>query len=265
MENFTLKDNYDLYDLVKIIKLLRSPGGCPWDMEQTHESIRRNFLEEAYEACEAIDEKDPRHLCEELGDVLMQVVFHADIEDEKGNFNIDDVADGTCKKLIFRHPHIFSDNKVQSSAEVLDNWDKIKMKERSQKSVRDTMETVARSLPSMWRADKVISKAEKAGFKGDGISDALNKLSEKTKELEAAVSCGTNVFEELGDVIFSAVHIANMLGVDPEDALSSTTDKFISRFGYVEETAAEHGKSIAELTRGEMLDYLAQSKTRRTP
>jgi len=260
MEKFTLKDNYTVYDLVKIIELLRAPDGCPWDCEQTHESIRRNFLEEAYEACEAIDEKDTAHLKEELGDVLMQVVFHADIEREAGNFNIDDVADGTCKKLIYRHPHIFSDTKVENSTEVLDNWEKLKMKERSQKSVRSTMDSVAKSLPAMWRADKVISKAENAGFKWPNISDALNKLSEETKELEEAVLNKENIKEELGDVLFSAVHIASMLGIDPEDALSCTTDKFISRFGYVEKSAAEEGKLISELETDKMLDYYKKSK-----
>lgn len=164
MVDFGIKPNYNIYDLKKIISLLRSPGGCPWDFEQTHESIRRNLLEEAYEAAEAIDDKDPGHLREELGDVLMQVVFHADIEEQSGRFTLDDVADEACKKLIRRHPHVFGDASVSNSGDVLVNWDNIKRAEKNLTKTSDSMSTVARSLPALWRAEKIQSKAAKAGF-----------------------------------------------------------------------------------------------------
>lgn len=261
MLEFKQKEKYNVYDLKEIIALLRSPGGCPWDGEQTHESIRRNFLEEAYEACEAIDEKNPNHLCEELGDVLMQVIFHADIEEKAGNFNLDDVADMTCKKLIYRHPHIFSNVSADTSEKVLKNWEELKMKERGQRSVADTMKSVSHALPAMWRADKIISKGANAGFQWNSVSDALDKLSEEVEELRQAVSSGENISEELGDTIFSAVHVAQMLKIDPEEALSCASDKFISRFGYVEEAAKKDGKVLGDLTEKEMLDYYKKSKS----
>lgn len=260
MDNFELKDKYTVYDLEKIIALLRAPGGCPWDREQTHESIRRNFLEEAYEAVEAIDEKNPEHLQEELGDVLMQVVFHAGIEQDAGRFNLDDVADMTCKKLIRRHPHIFSDVKADTSEKVLENWDAIKMRERSQQSVTSTMGTVARSLPSMWRADKIIGKAVKAGFKWRTSDEALSKLSEEAGELQAAAASDGNIEEELGDTLFAAVHIAQIYGIDPEEALGKATDKFISRFEYVENAASLRGLKINELEYEDMLRLYSRSK-----
>ena len=223
MVDFTEKDYYRLYDLENIIKLLRSEGGCPWDREQTHESIRRNLLEEAYEVCEAIDDKDPEHMKEELGDVLMQVVFHSDIERENGNFCLDDVADGVCKKLITRHPHVFGDVVAETSEKVLDNWDAIKMRERSQSKTSDTMKTVARSLPALWRADKVISKAEKGGVKLD--SKAAAAILEKAAAVSGDVSGDT-----IGDILFAAVLLARSCGIDPEYALTDRIDKFIGDF-----------------------------------
>ena len=164
MINFAYKDHYTVEDLIQIIHLLRSDHGCPWDREQTHESIRRNFLEEAYEAVEAIDERDPEHLKEELGDVLTQVIFHAAIEEEDGRFCLDDVADGTCKKLIGRHPHVFGTKEVTGSDDVLRNWDEIKRQEKGQKTHTSAMDSVARSLPALWRAEKIQNKAKKVGF-----------------------------------------------------------------------------------------------------
>lgn len=254
MIDFIEKEKYNIYDLEKIIALLRAPDGCPWDHEQTHESIRRNFLEEAYEFCETIDEGSPEHMCEELGDVLMQVVFHAGIEQDKGNFCLDDTADMVCKKLIQRHPHVFSNEHIETSGAVLDRWDEIKMKERSQKTVADTMDTVARSLPATWRADKLISKASKAGFDWPDISGALDKLSEEVLELRQAIETGCGIEEELGDVLFSAVHIARFLDIDPEDALNSTSDKYVRRFRRLEERITESGKKIDELSTDELIN-----------
>lgn len=247
MVNFENKEHYNVYDLKRLISLLRSPNGCPWDAEQTHKSIRRNFLEEAYEAVEAIDEQDPVHLCEELGDVLTQVVFHADIESDAGHFDLDDVADMVCKKLILRHPHVFGETAVRGSADVLDNWDAIKRVEKKQETVTDSLKSVAKSLPALWRAEKLQKKAAKAGFDWPEISGALDKLREEITELNEAITSGVGREEELGDLLFSAVNVARFLDVDPEDALGLSCDKFINRFELVEAAATAQEKSLINM------------------
>ena len=252
MVDFQYKDFYDVRDLEEIVRILRAPGGCPWDAEQTHESIRRNFLEEAYEAVEAIDEGSPEHLEEELGDVLLQVVMHARMEQEAGRFDLDGVADGICKKLIYRHPHVFGDVSVSGTGEVLTNWEELKRKEKGQATNTDALEAVARALPALWRAEKVQKKARKAGFDWPDVSGALDKLSEELEELKTAVAEGTNVEEELGDLLFSAVNAARFLKVDPEDALNGATDKFIGRFRKVEAQAAAQGKAMEDMSLEEL-------------
>ena len=174
MIDFVRKETYGLNDLKNIVALLRGPGGCPWDAEQTHEGIRRDLLEECYEVVEAINQKNSEHLQEELGDVLLQVVFHADIEREAGRFDLDAVADGVSKKLIFRHPHVFGDVQVANSDEVLVNWDELKREEKSQQTYTDTLTAVAKSLPALWRAEKVQKKAKKAGFDWSDASGAVD-------------------------------------------------------------------------------------------
>ena len=250
MVDFQYKDSYNVKDLEEIVRILRAPGGCPWDAEQTHQSIRRNFLEEAYEAAEAIDEENPDHLKEELGDVLLQVVFHARMEQEAGRFDLDGVADGVCKKLIYRHPHVFGDVAVSGTGEVLTNWEELKRKEKGQATNTDALEAVARSLPALWRAEKVQKKAKKAGFDWPEVSGALDKLAEELEELRQAAAQGTNVAEELGDLLFSAVNVSRFLGVDCEDALNQATDKFIGRFRKVEEQAGE--RPMTEMTLAEL-------------
>ena len=183
MVDFEQKEKYDFNDLLRIMEILRAPDGCMWDREQDHASIRRNFIEETYEAVEAIDNDDPVLLREELGDVLLQVVFHAQMEKEKGVFDMDDVADGICKKLIYRHPHIFSTTEVGSTEEILNNWDELKKKEKSQKTVTDGLDSVARSLPGLIRADKIQKKAAKAGFDWDDVSGAIDKVREELDEV----------------------------------------------------------------------------------
>ncbi len=241
------KDAYGVKDLEEIVRLLRAPGGCPWDREQTHQSLRRGMLEEAYEVVEAIDQGSPEHLKEELGDVLLQVVFHADIERDAGRFDLDDVADGICKKLIYRHPHVFGDVQVSGTGEVLSNWEELKRREKGQATNTDALEAVARSLPALWRAEKVQKKAAKAGFDWPEVSGALDKLSEELAELRAAVAAGTNVEEELGDLLFSAVNVARFVKTDPEEALSSACDKFIRRFRLVEQAAAQSGQAMEDM------------------
>lgn len=224
MLNFQKKEHYSVSDLVDIMELLRSPEGCPWDREQTHASIRRNLLEEAYEAAEAIDLDDRAALVEELGDVLLQIVFHCQMERETGGFTLDDVADGICKKLIYRHPHVFADTKVSGSAEVLENWDALKRKEKRQASTADALEAVARSLPALWRAEKLCSKAEKAGLLPGGKEDAESALRASVDALGAAEDGKAAV----GELLFEAVRVARTMGVDPEDALTGASDRFIN-------------------------------------
>ncbi|MEG1577808.1 MAG: nucleoside triphosphate pyrophosphohydrolase [Oscillospiraceae bacterium] len=238
MIDFKEKKSYGINDLTEIVRLLRGEGGCPWDRVQTHESIRRNFLEESYEVVEAIDEQNPAHLQEELGDVLLQVVFHSLMEEEVGHFNLDDVADGICKKLIFRHPHVFSDVSVKDADEVLVNWEALKREEKSQDTYADSVDAVARSLPALWRAEKIQKKAKKAGFDWDDIDGALEKVREETDEFTQAVQEGSNMEEELGDLLFAAVNAARFAQIDPEVALGKACDKFSARFRRTEELAA---------------------------
>lgn len=241
--DFEIKEKYSLEDLISIMKLLRSPEGCPWDAKQTHESIKMNFIEETYEVVEAINKKDNTLLLEELGDVLLQIVFHSRIEEEKGCFGFSDVVDGICKKLIERHPHVFGDISVSDSNEVLKNWDEIKRKTKQQKTFSQAMEAVPRELPSLMRSTKIQSKAAKAGFDWQDVSGALQKLTEETDELSLAIYKGKSdeIVDELGDVLFSAVNISRFVGVDAENALTMACDKFQKRFAFVESSAAEKG------------------------
>ena len=252
MVDFEYKQHYTVKDLEEIVRILRAPGGCPWDAEQTHESIRRNFLEEAYEAVEAIDEGSAEHLREELGDVLLQIVLHARMEEEQGRFDLNGVADGICRKLIYRHPHVFGEVKVSGTGEVLSNWEDLKRKEKGQETNTDALSAVARSLPALWRAEKVQKKAKKAGFDWPDVSGALDKLFEEIEELKTAVAEGANVEEELGDLLFSAVNVSRFVNVDAEQALTKATDKFIDRFRKVEAQAKAEGRPMETMSLAEL-------------
>ncbi len=223
MLDFESKERYGVADLVAIMELLRSPEGCPWDREQDHASIRRNLIEEAYEAAEAIDLDDKAALCEELGDVLLQIVFHCQMEREAGGFTLDDVADGICKKLIYRHPHVFADTTVSGAAEVLENWDALKRREKKQETTTDALEAVARSLPALWRAEKICSKAVKADMLPAGAGEAERALAEAA----SAIPGSAEPEKAVGDMLFAAVRVAKALGVDPEQALTGASDRFI--------------------------------------
>lgn len=190
---------------------------------------------------------------EELGDVLMQVLFNIHMEEEAGRFTTDDVTDHVVRKLIFRHPHVFSNTRADDSEQVLVNWDKLKRQEKGQRTTADAMDSVARSLPALWRADKLQSKAAKAGFEFPDVSGALDKLDEETQELRSAVESGTNFEEELGDVLFAAVKVGRFCGVDPEAALSKTCEKFIARFRKVEETVNARGEDMSALPLDELM------------
>lgn len=243
VKDFQFKDRYDCNDLIEIVSILRAPGGCPWDAEQTHESIRKDFIEETYEVIEAINKKNPEMLREELGDVLLQVVFHTLIETEKGVFTFSDVCDEICKKLIIRHPHVFGDVNVSSTEEVLTNWDAIKMGTKKQKTVTETMLSVPREFPALMRANKVQKKAAKAGFDWDDIMGALEKVKEETAEVEEAIRKGNKdeIRDETGDLLFAVVNVSRFSDVDPEEALTGSTDKFLNRFALVEKMAGEQG------------------------
>ena len=245
MINFTSKPRYMLDDLIRLVHVLRAPGGCPWDAAQTHLSIRRNFLEEAYEACEALDCDDEAMLREELGDVLLQVLFHADIEADRGRMTIDDIADAECRKLIFRHPFLFGGERA--------SWDELKKQEKGQKTTGEAMQGVARSLPATWRAEKIQKKAAKTGFRWESADEALDKLAEETGELREAVRDHTNIDEELGDVLFAAVRVASTLERDPEQALHAACEKFIRRFTAMEQTALAEGRPLETLSKDELL------------
>jgi len=226
-------------DLLKIMELLRAPEGCPWDREQTHQSIRRNMLEEAYEVAEAIDEDDPAHMKEELGDVLLQVVFHARMAQEAGRFDFGDVVDGVAQKLVFRHPHVFGSITAHDSDGALTAWEAQKREEKGQKTAADTLDAVARSLPALMRAEKIQDKARKAGFDWDSVEPVLDKIAEEAVELKQAARDSANVEEELGDLLFACVKAGRFLGLDSELALHAACEKFIRRFRRVEELAGQ--------------------------
>ncbi len=247
------KERYTFEDLCDVMAILRAPGGCPWDMEQTHASIRQNFIDETYEAVEAIDLDDKTLLCEELGDVLMQVVFHAQIEEEQNGFAIEDVTTGVVEKLIYRHPHVFADTVADTSEEVLVNWDKLKAKEKHRDTVTETLESVPKPLPALMRAEKVGKKAAKVGFDFATAEDAAQKITEETAELLAADE--DTRMEELGDILFAVVNTARKYGISAEEALTRATDKFIRRFAKVEAGVLQDGKRMEELTLAELDTY----------
>ena len=256
------KEKYDFDDLLKIMEILRQPGGCPWDAEQNHKSIRKDLLEEAYEVADAIDNDDDIALCEELGDLLLQVAFHTQIAVEDKSFTIDDVTDGVCRKLILRHPHVFGEVKVKDSEEVLDNWDAIKKKEKNMQSYTETLQSVPKAFPALMRAAKVQKRAAKAGFDWDDVSEAFCKIPEETKELENAVKIGNanDINEEFGDLMFACVNVSRFLHLDAEFSLNSATEKFINRFKAVEDTVVSMGKDMKDLSLSELDEIWNQVK-----
>ena len=241
--DFEIKDNYDINDFLRLVTVLRSPGGCPWDRKQTHESIKKNFIEETYEAVEAINKADAEGLKEELGDVLLQVAMHSEMESEKGSFDFNDVVNDICKKLVVRHPHVFGDVAAQSSDEALQSWDQVKLKTKGMKKQSEAIIKVPREFPALMRAQKVQEKAAKAGFDWDNVNGAVEKLHEEIDELETALAAGVgkDIEEEFGDVLFSCVNVSRFIGADSEEALTASTDKFIKRYLLVEQLAADDG------------------------
>ncbi|WP_024861573.1 nucleoside triphosphate pyrophosphohydrolase [Ruminococcus flavefaciens] len=263
MVEYQQKDHYSINDLLDIVRLLRSEGGCPWDREQTHQSIRSDLIEETCEVIEAIDLEDSELLREELGDVLLQVVFHCRIEEEKSSFRFDDVCDEVCKKLIIRHPHVFGDVTANTTEQVLKNWDAIKMETKGQERYTDTLTSVAKSLPALMRAQKVGKRAMRAGMDFRCAEDAVACINDETSELETAIISGNkaDIEEELGDLLFSCVNAARHLGIDAELALKSATEKFIKRFSVTEDLVSEEKLDMKNLPIEELDIYWDKAKS----
>lgn len=260
--DFKFKESYDINDLCEIMRILRSENGCPWDKVQTHETIRKDFIEEVYEAVEAIDLKNPEMLREELGDVLLQVVFHSQLEEEEKRFTFGDVVSDICRKLIIRHPHVFGDVKVSTTEEVLSNWSDIKQKTKGQENAYETLESVAKTLPALMRAQKIGGRAKKAGMDFSSPEEAIARLEEEISELKAAMADKNkrNIKEELGDVLFSAVNVSRLLDEDAEECLTCASDKFTERFRSCEELIRCEGKNMKSLTINELEAYWQRVK-----
>lgn len=248
--------------LMQMMRRLRAPGGCPWDAEQTHESLKKTLLEECWEVIDAIDRKDPDDLCEELGDLLMQIAFHVVIEEEHASFTLRDVATGITNKMIFRHPHVFGSTHVENSDEVLVNWEKLKKEEKHQQTVASAMDSVPKSFPPLLRAYKIQKKAADVGFDWQSAEEALPKVHEEADEVLEAMAAGDpgRIADEVGDLFFAAVNVARLKKVDPDLALTHATDKFEKRFKLTEKLIAEDGKRLEEMTLPEMDVYWEKAK-----
>ena len=246
------KESYDIDDLVTVIEVLRSDEGCPWDREQDHKSIRKDLIEETYEVIEAIDTDNRELLREELGDVMLQVVFHARIEEEQGSFSIDEVANDICAKLIHRHPHVFGEIRVESSAQVLSNWEKIKSEEKARVTVTDKLRSIPPMLPALMRAAKVGKKASCFDF--ENAEAVMDKLAEEMVEVSEAMAeqNAEAIEEEIGDLLLTVTSLCRKLGVKPEDALNKATDKFICRFEKIENAVLAEGKDINSMQMPEL-------------
>lgn len=258
-----LGNKKDFQDLLDIIETLRNPGGCPWDREQTHESLKSALLEECYEVIDAIENKDEDALIEELGDVLLQVVFHASIGKEDGYFDIMDVIGAISNKMINRHPHVFGNEEANTSEQVLVNWDEIKKEEKGIKTLTEEMQNIAKSLPATTRAYKVQKKAKKVGFDWDDVNCAMDKVKEELNEIKEVYNCeDKSIIEgEVGDLLFACINVARFLEVDGELALDKTIKKFIKRFSYIENEAIKNNKNLKDMTLEDMDKLWEEAKT----
>lgn len=251
---FEQKDKYGIDDLISIVTLLRAPGGCPWDRAQTHTSIKKNFIEETYEVIEAINQNNTPGLKEELGDVLLQIALHCEMESEQGNFDFDDVCNDICQKLIIRHPHVFGDVNADNVDDALSNWEAVKLKTKGMNKLSQSLSAIPVELPALMRAQKVQEKASKAGFDWKDSEGAFSKIYEEINELNIAIDRDNSpdIEEEFGDLLFSCVNVSRFIGVDSEDALKNATDKFIRRFNVVEQLAEEKGISMKDASLEEL-------------
>lgn len=249
--------------LMKLMRRLRAPGGCPWDAEQTHESLKRYLLEETYEVFEAIDKNDPELLKEELGDLLLQPVFHAAIAEEKGVFTMDDVLEAICDKLVRRHPHVFGEERVKTAEEQVENWERIKKAEKGEER-KSAIAGVPPHLPSLMKAQKITEKASRVGFDWSHVDEVYAKVLEELKEFEETMAerDQERMEAELGDLLFAIVNLGRFLRLDPEEALRKTIARFTRRFEYVEEALHERGTSIRDASLEEMERFWEEAKRR---
>ena len=256
------KKRFDFYDLCEVMRRLRAPGGCPWDRAQTHESIRKNMVEEAYELVDAIDSKDDGKIVEEAGDVLMQAVFHAQLGEDRGAFDCADVTSGVCEKLIFRHSHIFGGDNAKNADDALSVWERNKRAEKGQKTTGDSVADVPAGFPALLRAQKVGKRASKAGYDFKDIEEAAEKIGEELSELLQAVKEGdaAHISEETGDLLFSAVNVGRLAGADCEESLHESTKKFVARFLKTENLILQDGKEMQNLAPEELWAYYERAK-----
>ncbi len=262
LEEMRNKPRYTLDDLQKIVKLLRSPDGCPWDRGQTHESIRQNFIEEVYEAADAIDRADPAGLREELGDVLFQVVFHARIAEEDGWFDFADVCDEVSRKMVLRHPHVFGVQVTAPDGSALRDWEAIKDRTNERTSATDALQVIPRTLPALMRAEKLGAKSRRLGFDCADVPEAMRKVDEELCEVKQALCDGkqADVEEEFGDLLLALVNAARLSGVNAELALERACEKYIKRFSLVERQCVEAGQSVSETPRETLAAYWRNAK-----
>ena len=246
-----LKEKYTIEDLISIVKRLREPDGCPWDKVQTHQSIKKSMIEETYEAIDALDNGTDHDFANELGDVLLQVVFHSVMAGERDAFDFDDVVKEICVKLITRHTHVFGADHAGNAEEALTNWEKNKKKEKKISTYTGVLKDVPAHLPALMRAEKIQKKARGFGFDWDDINDVYAKVNEEISELKEAKT-EADIREEYGDLLFSVVNLGRFLGTDPETALTDASNKFIRRFGRMEELANKEQKDISKLELGEL-------------
>lgn len=239
---FLTKDTYTFDDVVTLMAFLRSENGCPWDKKQDHQTLRKNLIEEAYEGVDAIMSEDPARIADEMGDILMQVVFHAQIGDEQATFDIDDVTTGLCKKLIRRHTHLFGDDQAEDATQALSTWESNKKVEKGLHSEADVLADVPKTLPALTRAYKVQKKAANVGFDWPDAAGAKTKIGEELREIESAPL--SLVEEEIGDLLFAVVNYVRLLGFEPEIALSASIEKFIRRFREMENLSLKNGEEL---------------------
>lgn len=246
--------------LKRIVELLREE--CPWDREQTHESLRVCMIEEAYETCDAIDKKDCNNLKEELGDVLLQVVFHASLAEEKGHFKLKDLIDGVCDKMISRHPHVFQQESAKTIDNVLEKWENIKQRQRGNAALSEQLEDVPSALPALMRSEKLQQKAARFGFDWKDVSGPLQKAEEEKKELLQAIDENDReaMEEEIGDWLLSIVNVSRFLKVNPEQALEASNQKFIKRIKVMDEIAEEEGRKLLGMSLKELDDLWNRAK-----
>jgi tetrapyrrole methylase family protein/MazG family protein len=242
----------DFTSLVAVVKSLRDPvGGCPWDIEQTHETLTPHMLEEAHELVEAIESGNRTHMVEELGDVLLQVVLHSEIGRQSGEFDISDIIENLNKKLIYRHPHVFSEMKAASAKEALENWEQMKAAEKKEKVKKDQFE-IPPNLPALQRAQKIGAKTKKFNFDWNNVGDVMDKVDEEVRELKEAIAAKDRIGEELGDLLFTVAQAARHLGIEPEGALRDANRKFETRFFKMKSLAESRGLELEKTPNTEL-------------